>query len=107
MTLIGDATADIPGPGRVDVSEHIISAVAIGKVPINDKIRLFGKAGVGLHDGKVNGLSDDLIYGFGMQILFDRELSMRVQYESLGRTQLPGDRTADMTRLSVGLAFHF
>jgi OOP family OmpA-OmpF porin len=97
----------LPGPGRVDVSEHIVHAVAIGKVPLNQQITLFGKAGVGLHDGEINGLPDDLIYGFGMQVRFDREFSMRVQYESLGRAQLPGGDTADMTRLSVGLAYHF
>ncbi|MEK9804012.1 MAG: hypothetical protein VW475_11470 [Curvibacter sp.] len=42
-----------------------------------------------------------------MQVRFDRELSMRVQYESLGRTQLPGGNTADMNRLSLGLAYNF
>jgi OOP family OmpA-OmpF porin len=107
VTLVGNASADLPGPGRVDVSEHIVHAVAIGKVPLNQQITLFGKAGVGLHDGEINGLPDDLIYGFGMQVRFDREFSMRVQYESLGRAQLPGGDTADMTRLSVGLAYHF
>lgn len=107
VTLVGNASADLPGPGRVDVSEHIIHAVAIGKVPLNPQITLFGKAGLGLHDGDINGLPDDLIYGFGMQVRLDREFSMRVQYESLGRAQLPGGDTADMTRLSVGLAYHF
>ena len=107
LTLVGDADADVPGPGRVDVSEHIIHAVAVGKVPLNPQITLFGKAGLGLHDGSINGLPDDLIYGFGMQVRFDRELSMRVQYESLGRAQVPGGGTADMTRLSLGLAYHF
>lgn len=107
LTLVGRADADIPGRGRVDVSEHIVHAVAVGKVPLNPQVALFGKAGLGLHDGSINGLPDDLIYGFGMQVRFDRELSMRVQYESLGRTQLPGGNTADMNRLSVGLAYHF
>ena len=107
-TLIGSGHADVPGPGRVDVSEHIIHAVAIGKVPLNQQVVLFGKAGLGLHDGKINGLPDDLIYGVGMQVIFDRELSMRAQYESLGRTELPGNAGhADMKRLSVGLLFNF
>jgi len=108
LTLIGSATADIPGTGRVSISQNILSAVAVGKVPLNSSVHLFGKAGVGLHDGEVNGLPDDLIYGFGAQILFDRQLSMRVQYESLGRAKVPNTSSrADMTRLAVGVAYDF
>lgn len=107
ITLIGNADATVPGPRRVDLSEHIVHAVAVGRVPLNPQITLFGKAGLGLHDGSINGLPDDLIYGFGMQVRLDREFSMRVQYESLGRAQVPGGGTADMTRLSLGLAYHF
>jgi hypothetical protein len=108
VTLVGNATADVPGPGRVNINQNIVSAVAIGKLPLNRNVNLFGKAGVGLHDGEVNGLPDDLVYGFGAQVVFNRELSMRVQYESLGRTKVPstGSR-ADMTRLSVGVAYNF
>ena len=108
LTLVGKADANVPGSGGVDVSEHIVHAVAIGKVPLNQQVVLFGKAGLGLHDGQINGLPDDLIYGFGMQVIFDRELSMRAQYESLGRTELPGNAGhADMKRLSIGLLFNF
>ncbi len=108
LTLIGSATANVPGTGRVSINQNILSAVAVGKVPLNSQIHLFGKAGVGLHDGGVNGLPDDLIYGFGAQIRFDREFSMRVQYESLGRTKVPSTSSrADMTRLSVGVTYDF
>ena len=107
ITLIGSANADIPGRGRVDVSEHIVHAVAVGKVPLNQQVTLFGKAGVGIHDGEINGLPDDLIYGFGIQVRLDREFTLRAQYESLGRTQLPGNQTADMDRLSIGLVYNF
>ena len=108
LTLIGSATADVPGPGRVNINQNILSVVAIGKVPLNNKFHLFGKAGVGLHDGGINGLPDDLIYGFGGQFQFDREFSMRVQYESLGKVKVPSsDSKADVTRLSVGLLYNF
>lgn len=108
FTMIGTATADVPGPGRVSISQNILSAVAIGKVPLNSSVNLFGKAGVGVHDGELSGLPDDLIYGFGGQILFDKRFSMRVQYESLGRTKVPSTSSrADMTRLSVGVTYDF
>lgn len=108
LTLIGDANVDLPGSERVSIDEHILSAVAVGKVPINPNVTVFGKAGLGLHDGEINGLPDDLIYGFGAQFLFDKQLSMRVQYESLGRTKVPTTSSyADMKRLSVGVAYNF
>lgn len=108
LTLIGDATVDLPGTGRVSIDEHLISVVAVGKVPINHNVTFFGKAGLGLHDGEVDGLPDDLIYGFGAQFLFDKQLSMRVQYESLGSTRVPTTSSdADMKRLSVGVAYNF
>jgi len=108
LTLIGSATGDVPGTGRVSINQNILGVVAVGKVPLNSSVNLFGKAGVGLHDGGVNGLPDDLIYGFGAQVRFDREFSMRVQYESLGRTKVPSTNSrADMTRLSVGIAYDF
>lgn len=108
LTLIGTATGDVPGTGRVSINQNILSVVAVGKVPLNNSVNLFGKAGVGLHDGGVNGLPDDLIYGFGAHIRFDREFSMRVQYESLGRTKVPSTNGhADMTRLSVGVTYDF
>ncbi len=108
LTLVGRSIADLPGVGRVDLSENILSAVAIGKIPLNSQVNLFGKLGLGLHEGSINGLTDDLIYGFGAQVMLNKDLNLRVQYESLGRVQLPGRAdTADMSRLAVGLAFNF
>jgi len=109
LTLIGSATADIPGTGRVNVNnQSILSAVAIGTVPINPSTRLFGKAGLGLHNSEINGLPADLIFGFGGQVLLNSKTSLRAQYESLGRAKIPSTSTwADLTRLSIGVAYNF
>lgn len=108
LTMMGNVSADVPGPGRVSISQTIVSAVAVGYVPINNSLNLFGKAGIGLHNGEVNGLPDDLIFGFGAQILIDRQFSGRIQYESMGRVKVPSSsHRADMTRLSVGVAMNF
>lgn len=108
LTLIGDTTATVPGPGRVNISQSIVSVTALGLVPLNQQVHLFGKAGVGLHNGEVNGLPDDLIYGFGVHVSVARKVQVRVQYESLGRAKLPSSHSkADMSRLAVGVSLDF
>lgn len=108
LTLIGDATADIPGTGRVNVNQSIVSAVAVGTVPINPNFNLFGKAGLAVHNGEVNGVPDDLIFGFGGQLLLDSKVSLRLQYESLGRARIPStSNRVDLSRLSIGAVYNF
>lgn len=108
LTLVGDATGNIPGTGRVNISQSIISATVLGLVPLNQQVNLFGKAGVGVHNGEPNGLPDDLIYGFGVHVAVARNVQIRVQYESLGRAKVPSTSSkADMTRLAVGATLDF
>lgn len=108
ITLIGDATADVPGYNRAYVNQTIVSAVAVGTVPINPNFKMFGKAGVGIHNGDINGLPDDLIFGFGGQLLINSKVSLRLQYESLGRTKIQSTSSrADLSRLSVGAVYNF
>jgi hypothetical protein len=108
IALIGDATANVPGGSRVNVSQSLLSAVAVGTVPINPNFNLFGKAGLGLHNGEINGLPDDLIFGFGGQFVLNPKLSFRLQYESLGRTKISSTTTrADLSLLSIGAIYNF
>lgn len=109
VTMVGSATATTPpGGGRVSVSQTIVSAVAVGMLPINKDFSLFGKAGLGVHNGEINGLPDDLILGFGGQVEITPKVSARVQYEMLGKAKIPttSDK-ADMTRLSFGAVVKF
>jgi len=108
LTLMGNVSADVPGPGRVSISQTILSAVGVGYVPLSTTVSMFGKAGVGLHSGELNGLPDDLIFGFGAQVVIDPKFSARIQYESLGRIKVPSSsQRADMTRLSIGATMNF
>lgn len=109
LTMVGSATATTPpGNGRVSVSQSIVSAVAVGLFPINKDFNLFGKAGVGLHNGEINGLPDDLVLGFGGQFQINPKVSARVQYEILGKAKIPTTNDkADMTRLSIGATVNF
>jgi hypothetical protein len=108
IAMIGDATANVSGGGQVNVSQSILSAVAVGTIPINPNINVFGKAGVGMHNGELNGLPDDLIFGFGGQFVLNPKLGFRLQYESLGRTKISNtSNRADLTRLSFGATYNF
>lgn len=109
LTQVGSATATTPpGNGRVSVSQTIVSAVAVGLLPISKEFSLFGKAGVGVHNGEINGLPDDLVLGFGGQVEINPKVSARVQYEMLGRAKIPTTNDkADMSRLSIGAVVNF
>lgn len=109
FTQVGSATATTPpGGGRVSVSQSILSAVAVGSIPLNKDISLFGKAGVGAHNGEINGLPDDLVLGFGAQFQINPQFSARVQYELLGKAKIPTTTDkADMTRLAFGATVNF
>lgn len=108
FTMVGSSTAFVPGVGRVSVSQSILSAVAVGLLPLSSQFSAYGKAGVGVHNGDINGIPDDLILGFGGQLQINPRISARVQYEMLGRAKIPSSNTkADMTRLSFGATVSF
>lgn len=108
ITMVGSATATTPIGTRVSVSQSIVSAVAVGLLPINKDFNLFGKAGVGLHNSDINGLPDDLVLGFGGQFQINPKVSARAQYEILGKAKIPTTNDkADMTRLSIGAVVNF
>ena len=109
VTLVGSATATTPpSAARVSVSQTIVSAVAVGLLPINRDFSLFGKAGVGLHNGDINGLPDDLVLGFGGEFQINPTVSVRAQYEILGKAKTPNSNDkAAMTRLSIGAVANF
>lgn len=107
FTQLGTIAADAPG-NRVSVSESILSAVAVGILPVNSDVTVFGKAGVGLHNGEVQGLPDDMVYGFGGQFQINPKFSVRMQYENLGRVKIPTtNNKADVSRLSFGVVANF
>lgn len=109
ITMVGSATATTPpSTARVSVSQTIVSAVAVGLYPINREFTLFGKAGVGVHNGEINGLPDDLILGFGGQLQINPKVSARFQYEMLGKAKIPTTNDkADLTRVSIGAVMNF
>jgi opacity protein-like surface antigen len=107
-TMVGDTSINVPGVGPVTVSQYILSAVAVGSLPIDRNFTLFGKLGLALHNGEINGIPDDVILGFGGQLMVTPKVSLRLQYESLGRAPIPSTTyKADMSRLSVGAIYNF
>jgi opacity protein-like surface antigen len=108
LTVVNNSSATVPGKGRVNIDQNIISAAAVGHLPLNANLHVIGKLGLGAHNSEINGVPDDLIYGIGLQYLVDRKLSLRLQYESLGRARAPdSSNKVDMTRLALGVALNF
>jgi opacity protein-like surface antigen len=107
-TMIGDASINVPGTGPVGFSQSLLSAVVVGTLPINKDVNLFGKIGAGLHNLEINGIPDDLIVGFGAQLILNPKLSLRLQYESLGRAKVQSTTyKADLSRVSFGAMYNF
>ena len=107
-TVFGDVSVNVPGSGTLSVTQSMISAVAVGTLPLDRDFSLFGKLGVGLHNGEMNGYPDDLIYGIGAQFNHSSRWSLRAQYENLGKAKLVSALPrAEMTRLSIGALYNF
>jgi opacity protein-like surface antigen len=107
-TIFGDVSVSVPGSGNLSVTQSMISAVAVGTLPLDRDFNLFGKLGLGLHNGDMNGLPDDLIYGIGAQFNHSSRWSLRAQYENLGKARLVSSvPRAEMSRFSVGAMYNF
>ncbi|HEY6094511.1 MAG TPA: porin family protein [Gallionellaceae bacterium] len=124
-TAISDVTrVSASGTGTFTYSQSMWSAVAVGTYAVNDSFELFGKLGLGIVSGKAavtgtttlngvantssNAITGSVIYGIGAQYNFNKQVGVRAQYESLGKTTYDTAYTGlDLTRASVGLIYNF
>lgn len=118
VTGIGDSTVENSSGSRT-ARQGDTRFLAVGYLPLNPSIELFGKAGIGLHTTRIRGsgsysgttgphTTSNVIVGAGVQLNFNQRFSMRMQYESLGKAKSSDtDPGADLSRLSVGAMFHF
>lgn len=107
-TLIGDVSVNTPGSGALSVSQSILSAAAVGTLPVSRDVNLFGKLGMGVHNGEMSGLPDDLIFGLGGQLILSSRASLRLQYENLGKSKLVSTLPkGELTRFSIGAIYNF
>lgn len=123
-TSIADSTLNSNGTGTFTYSQSMWNAVAVGTYTVNDNFELFGKLGLGIVSAKaavtgtttLNGATNtslsattaSVIYGIGAQYNFSKQVGVRAQYESLGKTKADSSATGlDLTRASVGLVYNF
>ncbi len=107
-TVVGSTTANVASTGKVSVNQTIVSAVAVGVLPIDRQFSLSAKIGLGLHNFEITGLTEDLVMGLGGAYQINSRLSARVQYERLGKAKIPyATEKAEMTRLAVGISASF
>ncbi len=123
-TSIADSTFSSNGTGTFTYSQSMWSAAAVGTYAVNDSFDVFGKLGLGMVSAKaavtgtttlngvtntsLNATTSSVIYGIGAQYNFNKQVGIRAQYESLGKTTPDSSATGlDLTRLSVGLVYNF
>ena len=97
----------------VDVSFSGINSSAVGRIPIGDMFKLFGKLGYSFYDwevkGRVSGTTvvsaddseSDLSYGIGAALAIGETFELRAEYEAL---DVDG---GDVNIISVGGVFKF
>lgn len=104
---LGEIKASGPG-GTATLGVDGFQVAALGMLPLNPRISLFGKVGVYLWDASASGpggsLSDDgsdIMFGVGLNWNLARRLDLRVEWEQF---DIDGD---DVSLLSAGVAFRF
>lgn len=112
------------GTGADTYSQSMWNAVAVGTYAVNDNFELFAKLGLGMVSAKLavtgtttlNGVANtsstattgSVIYGIGAQYNVSKQVGIRAQYESLGKSTYNSSYTGlDLTRASVGLVYNF
>lgn len=112
FTVFGDSTVNIAGVGSITMKLASFHPAVVGILPFNDQFSVFGKLGIAMNTEKYTGLgsasySQNSTYlGLGGQYNFNKQVGMRVQYESFGDfDNVPPPYSA--TAISVGVVYNF
>ncbi len=116
LTLIGESTLYGTGTSST-LRQSDARFLAVGILPLNQSVELFGKAGLGAHYARitnnVNGnynyyTNTNLILGVGAQFNINSRFGLRLQYEALGKAKATEtDPGADLSRVSLGGVLNF
>jgi hypothetical protein len=114
----GYSKIDYGGGDTVTAKQSAFKVAAVGILPLDPVVELFGKAGLTTIYGQQEGTgayattysetTSNVMYGLGAQFHLARHFVLRVQYEALGQRKLaPGATAVDITVPSVGLMYAF
>jgi OOP family OmpA-OmpF porin len=85
----------------------------VGTYPVNTEFDVFGKLGMSANKVTVSGgtctncSKTDVLIGVGGQYNINRQLGVRLQYESLGKVTNTGSNDTSATTLSAGVVYAF
>ena len=116
LTLVGESTLYGSGTSTT-LRQSDARFLAVGILPLNQSVELFGKAGLGSHYARItNNLNGNynqyttanVIFGVGAQFNINTRFGLRLQYESLGKAKATEtDSGADLSRVSLGGVLNF
>ena len=81
---------------------------ALGKMPLNDQISLFGKAGLFRWEAKNTGdtrNATDLMFGGGADYKFNDNMSLRAEWERFNDIETQANDTSDIDMISAGFTY--
>ncbi len=81
---------------------------AVGKVPLNDSIGLFGKAGMFRWDaenGNDSRSATDIMFGAGVNYKLSDNMAFRAEWERFNDIETQSDNTSDVDMISAGITF--
>ena len=81
---------------------------AVGKVPLNDNIGLFGKAGMLRWDTDNDNdkrSATDIMFGAGVDYKFSDNMAFRAEWERFNDIETEADDTSDVDLISAGITF--
>lgn len=89
-----------------EVSGYEVAAV--GKMPLNNNINLFGKAGMFRWDAENNDgkrSASDVMFGGGVNYRLSKNISVRAEWERFNNIETESNDTSDLDIISAGLTF--
>jgi opacity protein-like surface antigen len=92
-----------------------IQLAAVGNYALNETIGFFGKLGLAINSASVNAAlgtdetrgNNSLLFGVGIRYMINKQVDLRLQYESLGKFITAPTGNFSLTAVSVGAIYKF
>jgi len=116
-TILGDSKVDLGGGDTITVKVTSLHAAIVGIAPINNELSLFGKLGFASNKADLSATGavtitkpshskTDTYFGLGARYNLDKQVSMHVQYQSVGKLSSDANPPS-ATAISIGTSYNF
>ena len=112
-SMVGDITFS---GTSLTYAQSAFKGAAVGTYAINNQFDVFGKLGLAMVSGELSctgcttssATTSSLMYGIGGQYNISKEVGVRLQYESLGKSKGSSSATGvDVAVTSIGVVYNF